>query len=43
MTYLDAARAPLIERNPLLFWKGTTLLLLVIIAVLLFVLRQGAH
>jgi serine/threonine protein phosphatase PrpC len=34
--FLNAAPVPLIERNPLLFWKCLTLILAVIIAVLLF-------
>jgi serine/threonine protein kinase len=34
--FLNAASVPLIERNPLLFWKCLTLILAVIIAVLLF-------
>jgi len=34
--FLNAAPVPLIERNPLLFWKCLTLILAVIIAMLLF-------
>jgi serine/threonine protein phosphatase PrpC/predicted Ser/Thr protein kinase len=33
--YLDTSTAPLIERNPLLFWKCTTLILAFIIVLLL--------
>jgi serine/threonine protein kinase len=41
--YLHAARAPLLERNPPVFWKATALLLLVAVAVLLFLLKRAAH
>ena len=34
-TFLHKDRAPLLERNPLLFWKGLSLLLFLIIAYLL--------
>jgi serine/threonine protein phosphatase PrpC/ribosomal protein L39E len=34
--YLDTARVPLIERNPLLFWKCTTLFFGLLIVLLLF-------
>jgi hypothetical protein len=32
--FLDKTRPPLLERNPLLFWKGVSLILAVIIVVL---------
>ncbi|MBR0931856.1 bifunctional protein-serine/threonine kinase/phosphatase [Bradyrhizobium jicamae] len=38
--YLTTSSAPLIERNPVLFWKSTTLLLALVIIVLL---AYGAH
>ena len=41
--YLDAGKAPLLERNPLLFWKAATLFLAAIVVALLFVLKQGVH
>ncbi|HTE41051.1 MAG TPA: protein kinase, partial [Steroidobacteraceae bacterium] len=34
--YLNRTRPPLIERNPAGFWKGVSLLLAIVIAVLLF-------
>lgn len=34
--YLDASPTPLIERNPLLFWKALSLLLTLVILLLLF-------
>ena len=34
--YLDASRVPLIERNPLLFWKCTTLFFGLLVVLLLF-------
>ncbi|HZO46692.1 MAG TPA: bifunctional protein-serine/threonine kinase/phosphatase [Xanthobacteraceae bacterium] len=34
--HLEASPAPLIERNPLLFWKGLSLILAVIVVVLLY-------
>jgi len=37
-TYRDSARVPLIERNPLLFWKGATFVLTCLVLFLLFVL-----
>jgi hypothetical protein len=40
--YLAASRAPLLERNPLLFWKATTLALFAVVLALLFVLF-GKH
>jgi len=39
--YLDSARTPLIERNPLLFWKGTTAILALIIIALLAAHHAG--
>jgi len=36
--YLTTATAPLIERNPLLFWKSTTIVLALAVIVLLAVL-----
>ena len=36
--FRDRTRSPLIERNPLAFWKGTSLVLLVIVVLLLGVL-----
>ena len=35
--FLDGGRPPLIERNPLLFWKGVACALLLLVLVLLFV------
>jgi hypothetical protein len=32
--FLDKTRPPLLERNPLLFWKGVSLILAAIIVVL---------
>jgi serine/threonine protein phosphatase PrpC/ribosomal protein L39E len=40
--YLDASKAPLIERNPLLFWKAATFLFAAFTLLLLY-LRYGAH
>ena len=37
--YLDASPTPLIERNPLLFWKCTTAMLACIVVVLLAILH----
>jgi serine/threonine protein phosphatase PrpC/predicted Ser/Thr protein kinase len=39
--YLDSAHTPLIERNPLLFWKGTTAILALIIIALLAAHHAG--
>jgi serine/threonine protein phosphatase PrpC len=39
--FMRTARAPLIERNPLLFWKGLSLVLAVAVLVMLF-LRFGS-
>ena len=39
--YLNASARPLLERNPLLFWKCTTIILSCIILVLLAVLRAA--
>ncbi|MFQ3459294.1 bifunctional protein-serine/threonine kinase/phosphatase [Bradyrhizobium sp. UFLA01-814] len=38
--YLTTSSTPLIERNPVLFWKSTTLLLALVVVVLL---AYGAH
>jgi hypothetical protein len=32
---LSKTRAPLIERNPVAFWKGVSLILVIVIAILL--------
>jgi len=40
--YLDASKAPLIERNPLLFWKGATFFFAAIV-LLLFFLQYGGR
>lgn len=40
--YLTASTAPLIERNPLLFWKSTTIVLALAVIVLLAMLH-GVH
>ena len=40
--YLEASPAPLMERDPLLFWKGLSAVLFVIVLILLFwLLSQG--
>lgn len=39
--FINASPTPLIERNPLLFWKGLSLVLVVILVVLLAMLRGG--
>jgi serine/threonine protein kinase len=39
--YTDNRPAPLMARNPLLFWKGLALILTIIIVVLLACLRKG--
>ncbi len=33
--FLNKARPPLLERNPVLFWKGVSLLLMIAVIVLL--------
>jgi serine/threonine protein kinase len=38
--YLTTSSTPLIERNPVLFWKSTTLLLALVVVLLL---AYGAH
>jgi serine/threonine protein kinase len=40
--YLNSSATPLIERNPLLFWKCTTLVLAFIVVILLAI-RHGAR
>ena len=40
--YLNSSATPLIERNPLLFWKSTTALLALTILALLAI-QHGAH
>jgi serine/threonine protein phosphatase PrpC len=40
--YLNARVTPLIERNPLLFWKGATAILVIIVLALL-ASQHGAH
>ena len=40
--YVKSAAAPLIERNPLLFWKSTTIVLALAVIVLLAMLH-GMH
>ena len=40
-SFLDVAAAPLIERNPLLFWKGLSLALAGVVVALLLYLRFG--
>ena len=39
--YLDSANTPLIERNPLLFWKATTAILAFIVIALLAARHAG--
>ncbi len=41
--YLDTTATPLLERNPLLFWKCTTAMLAVIIVVLLAIQHSAHH
>ena len=41
--YLRSAAAPLIERNPLLFWKGLCLAFAVVIVLLLIALHAHRH
>ena len=40
--YLGTSSTPLIERNPLLFWKSTTILLALVVVVLL-AMQHGMH
>ena len=40
--YVTSSAAPLIERNPLLFWKSTTIVLALVVIVLLAMLH-GVH
>ena len=42
-TLLGSAPAPLIERNPLLFWKALCLILMLVILLLLFLQFGGRH
>jgi serine/threonine protein phosphatase PrpC/ribosomal protein L39E len=42
-TLLGAASAPLIERNPLLFWKALSLILTLVVLLLLFLQFGGRH
>ena len=42
-TLLGSASAPLIERNPLLFWKVLCLILLLVVLLLLFLQFGGRH
>ena len=37
--FVNASSAPLIERNPLLFWKGLSAVLVLVVVVLLAVLQ----
>ena len=39
--FVNSASAPLIERNPLLFWKGLSAVLVLIVVALLAVLHGG--
>ena len=39
--FVNAAQAPLIERNPLLFWKGLSALLVLVVVALLAMLQGG--
>lgn len=39
--FVNAAPAPLIERNPLLFWKGLSAVLVLTVVVLLAMLHGG--
>ena len=41
--YLGAASTPLIERNPLLFWKSTTIVLALVVVFLLAVMHGMRH
>jgi serine/threonine protein kinase len=40
--YLGTSSTPLIERNPLMFWKSTTIALALVVVLLLAVM-QGMH
>jgi serine/threonine protein phosphatase PrpC/ribosomal protein L39E len=42
-TLLGAASAPLIERNPLLFWKALSLILMLVVLLLLLLQFGGRH
>ena len=42
-TLLGSASAPLIERNPLLFWKALSLILMLVVLLLLFLQFGGRH
>jgi hypothetical protein len=42
-TFLDTAAKPLIERDPLLFWKSLSAILFVALLVTLAVLVLGKH
>ena len=42
-SYLHSSATPLIERNPLLFWKSVTFLLALAVLVLLAMLHSGRH
>jgi serine/threonine protein phosphatase PrpC/ribosomal protein L39E len=42
-TLLGSASAPLIERNPLLFWKALSLILMLVVLLLLFLPFGGRH
>ncbi|HKU06771.1 MAG TPA: bifunctional protein-serine/threonine kinase/phosphatase [Bradyrhizobium sp.] len=39
--YVNTSASPLLERNPLLFWKGTTIVLALAVIVLLAILHGG--
>ena len=41
--FLEAAQAPLIERDPLMFWKCVSAALFIAVLVLLFLLSNGAR
>jgi len=41
--YLGAAPTPLIERNPLLFWKSTTIVLALVVVLLLAIMHGVRH
>ena len=41
--FVDAQPAPLMERDPLLFWKALSALLFVVVLVLIFLLSQGGQ
>jgi len=38
--YLDAKHLPIIERNPILFWKTLCAILTVIIIILLYIINS---